>query len=78
MQFDSRILSSGVAVKTAKQEAIDLIEQLPDEISLETILAELHFKLHVTKGLQDIEQGNVITHDEMKDWVSQWLVSSGR
>ena len=65
-------------MNTYKDEAIELIKRLPDEASREAILAALHFKLHVMKGLGDIEQGRVISHDEMKDWVGRWLTSSGR
>lgn len=65
-------------MKSNKDDAIALINKLPEGASWDAILAELHFKVHVLKGLDDIERGRVISHDEMKDWVSQWLTSSGR
>ena len=44
-------------MKTAKQEAIELIERLPEEVSLENIFAELHFKAKVLRGLEQVARG---------------------
>jgi len=65
-------------MKTAKQEALDLIQKLPDETSLETILAELHFLLRIMKGLQQVERGEVVSHEEVKRSVAEWLSSIGQ
>ena len=63
--------------KTAKQAAIDLIEHLPDEVSTETIVAELLFKLSVVQGLEQLDRGEVVSHDEAKERLAPWLKSSG-
>src|SRR5205823_8326492 len=60
---DSAKLAS---MNSDKAAAIALIEKLPDDASMEAILAELHFKLHVMKGIDDIDQGRVISHEDMK------------
>ena len=65
-------------MKTAKQEALELIQKMPDEISMETILAELHFKLRVLKGIDQMDKGEVISHEEAKERLGRWLSSSGR
>jgi len=65
-------------MKTAKQEALELIQKMPDEISMETILAELHFKLRVLKGIDQMDKGEVISHEEVKERLGRWLSSSGR
>lgn len=63
--------------KTAKQAAIDLIERLPDEVSTETIVAELLFKQSVIQGLEQLDRGEVVSHDEAKERLAPWLKSSG-
>ena len=66
------------AASTAKSEALDLISQLPDEVSTETIVAELQFKLLVLRRRESARRGNVITHEEAKKRLSKWLEPSGK
>ncbi|HEX5479640.1 MAG TPA: hypothetical protein VFY79_07965 [Dehalococcoidia bacterium] len=65
-------------MKTAKQEAFDLLERLPDDVSMDTLLAELHFKASVLRGLEQAERGEGITQEELKARLKTWLESSGR
>jgi hypothetical protein len=46
----------------AKAEAIELIKNLPDDVSTSSIMEELFFKQQVEKGLQDVAEGRVLTH----------------
>ena len=62
-------------MKTAKQEAIELIQHLPDDTSMETILAELHFKQRIMRGLEQLDRGEVVSHEEAKERLGQWLKS---
>ena len=64
-------------MKSAKEEALRLIQQMPDDASMETILAELHFKCRVQRGLEQFERGEVVTHEEAKERLGRWLNSSG-
>ena len=64
-------------MKTAKQEAMDLLERLPDDVSMDTVLAELHFKASVMRGLAEAARGEGISREEAKERVAQWLESSG-
>ncbi len=63
--------------KTAKQAAIELIERLPDEVSTETIVAELLFKQGVIRGLEELDRGEVVSHAEARERLAPWLKSSG-
>lgn len=58
---------------TEKQEAIQAIEKLPDSATLEDIMAELYFREKVDRGLRDIEQGRVVSHEEARRRLAQWL-----
>jgi len=61
-----------------KKEALDLIQKLPDEVTTDAIMEELYFKQQVDKGLQDVAQGRVLTHQELKERMARWRKSAGR
>jgi len=61
-----------------KQEALKIIQELPDDCSTDDILAELYFKKQVDAGLKDIAEGQTITHEELKARIAQWRSSVGR
>ncbi len=61
-----------------KAEALELIKKLPDDVTTSTIMDELFFKQQVDKGLQDVEKGRVLTHEELKERIARWRKSSGR
>ena len=61
-----------------KAEALELIKKLPDDVTTSTIMDELFFKQQVDKGLQDIQKGSVLTHEELKERIARWRKSSGR
>ncbi|MGQ0554897.1 MAG: hypothetical protein CAF42_002735 [Nitrospira sp. CG24B] len=62
----------------AKAEALELIKQLPDDVTTGRIMEELFFKQQIEKGLEDVAQGRIITHQEMKDRIARWRKSAGR
>jgi predicted transcriptional regulator len=62
----------------AKAEALELIKKLPDDVTTGAIMEELFFKQQVEKGLQDIAEGRVLTHVELKERIVRWRKSAGR
>lgn len=62
----------------AKAEALEMIKQLPDDVTTDVIMEELFFKQQVEKGLQDIAEGRVLTHQELKERIARWRKSAGR
>jgi hypothetical protein len=68
----------GDILPSAKSEALELIQRLPDGVSTAEILDELYFKQQVERGLDDVEQGRFIDHDEMKQRLKKWQKSIGR
>ena len=61
-----------------KQEALKIIQGLPYDCSTDDILAELFFKRQVDVGLQDIAEGRIITHEELRARIAKWRSSIGR
>ena len=50
----------------AKAELIDIIRQMPDDLSAAELVNELAFRLHV-------EEGRMIPHSEARRRHAQWL-----
>ena len=62
----------------AKTEALELMKNLPDDVSTGIIMEELFFKQQVEIGLQDVAEGRVLTHNELKERIARWRKSAGR
>ncbi|VAX38026.1 hypothetical protein MNBD_UNCLBAC01-728 [hydrothermal vent metagenome] len=58
---------------TAKQEAIELIEGLPDDNTLEDIQYHLYVKQKIQHGMKDIEEGRFYTQEEVERRMAKWL-----
>jgi predicted transcriptional regulator len=56
----------------AKAEALEMIKNLPDDVTTSAIMEELFFKQQVEKGLQDVAEGRVLTHQELKERIARW------
>ncbi len=55
-----------------KEVSIETIKQLPDDSSLEDIMYEIDFVAQVLKGLQDAENGKLISTEELLKRVDKW------
>jgi predicted transcriptional regulator len=58
---------------TNKQLAIRAIRELPDDASLEDIAEEIAILDAIREGEKAADEGRVISHDELKRQVKQWL-----
>ena len=56
-----------------KKRVIQLIQSLPDNVTLDDIMAELYFKLQVDAGLKELDEGEGIPHEEVEKRISKWL-----
>ncbi len=61
-----------------KRAALDMIQAMPEDVSLEEIMYELYFRQRVDRGLEELDQGETLTPEEVKRSLAQWLQSSGR
>ena len=49
-----------------KESALNLIESLPADCSWDDIMYEIYVKKKVERGLQDVEDGRVVSHEDVK------------
>lgn len=59
--------------KSAKKTTLELVERLDEDVTYDDIMYELYALQKIERGLRDAEEGRTVSHDEVKDRLSQWL-----
>ena len=54
-------------MNTAKDEAIKMISQLPEEVSWDEIMYKIYVKRKIEEGLRAANEGRTISHEEVKE-----------
>lgn len=60
---------------TEKEIVLETIRALPDDCSLEEIAERVEFMAAVQKGLDQLDRGEGIPHDEVKKQLASWLTN---
>jgi hypothetical protein len=58
---------------TPKENAIDFIRKLPDNLSVEEIAYKLYVNDKINKAQEQIREGKYISHEEAKEKMKKWL-----
>ena len=61
-----------------KNEVLELVRRLPDDVTTADIMEELYLKQRVDKGLRDAAEGRVLTSQELRERIARWRNSAGR
>ena len=56
---------------TEKENVIQMIKELPDDISLEDIMYHLYAREKILRGLKDADEGKKITDE--KEVIKKWF-----
>ena len=56
---------------TIKRNAIELISSLPDNTTWDDIMYEIYVMQMIDKGLSDIKNGNLTSHETVKKMFKQ-------
>jgi predicted transcriptional regulator len=62
-----------VAVQTAKQEVQELLQNLPDDATLEDIQYHIYVKQKIAQGRADVRAGRVVSQEEVEKRFARWL-----
>ena len=57
----------------AKEEVQQLLDQLPDDTTLEDIQYHSYVRQKIDRGLEDIAAGRVLTENEFEARMARWL-----
>ncbi len=56
-----------------KELAIRTLEELPENATWEDVQERINFLVGIRKGLRELDEGNGIPHDCVKEEFAQWL-----
>ena len=57
---------------SVKEQMVEIIENQPEDSSFDEILRELAFARMIDRGLEDVEQGRTVSHEEVRREVESW------
>jgi predicted transcriptional regulator len=57
----------------AKEEVKRILQQLPDDATLEDIQYHIYIRQKIDRGLEDVAAGRSLTEDEFDARMSKWL-----
>jgi len=49
------------------------IDALPDHFTIEDVIEELIVIDKIEKGMKDVEEGNVLTNEQVREQLGKWL-----
>lgn len=56
-----------------KEQVMNMVRALPDNATLDDILAEIYFKGQVDAGLKELDAGQSLPHEVVEKRMSRWL-----
>jgi predicted transcriptional regulator len=60
-------------MSTAKEDVRQLLDQLPDDASLDDIQYQIYVRQKIQRGLEDIEAGRVVSQEQVEQQIEQWF-----
>jgi predicted transcriptional regulator len=62
-------------MSTAKDDVRKILDQLPEEASFEDIQYHIYVRQKVLKGIQDADEGRVVSQREAEQRMAKWTKS---
>jgi len=56
-----------------KELVLEAIQELPDDASIDQIADRVEFMAAIQKGIDDIDRGDTVPHEEIKKQLATWL-----
>ena len=75
MVLTQSVVNLIITTMTEKEIVLETIRALPDDCSLEEIAERIEFMAAVQKGLDQLDSGEGIPHDEVKRQLASWLTN---
>ena len=60
-------------MQSIKEKVHQLIENLPNEVDYDDIMKAIFVQQKIERGITQLDNGEYISHEEMKDRISKWL-----
>jgi predicted transcriptional regulator len=59
---------------TPKEQILAIIEELPDDCTLDDIEREIYFNKKIDRGLEDMAKGDTISDEEFEKEILNWQI----
>ncbi len=66
-------IERGFDMSAVKEIVEEILEQLPDDTTLEEVQYQLFVRQKIEQGLADVDAGKVVSHEEAKRRMQKWL-----
>lgn len=60
-------------MSAAKEAIRKLLDQIPDDASLEDIQYHIYVRQKIEQGLEDVKAGRLLSHEEVERRMTKWL-----
>ena len=60
-------------MQSAKQKVMELLNDLPDDSTLEEIQYSLYVRQKIERGLRDVDEGRTYTQEEVDKRMGKWV-----
>lgn len=57
----------------AKQQILDLIKDLPEELEIDEIMYRLYLRQKLDSAEKDVQEGRLLSHEEVVKETSKWF-----
>jgi hypothetical protein len=57
---------------SVKEQAKLVIDDMPEDVSIDEIIQELAFRIMIDKGLEDSDHNRIISDDQLEQEIEQW------
>lgn len=58
---------------TTKELVRRALDHLPDDVTMPEVIERLNYLHHIQLGLEDLDAGRIIPHEEIKRQIATWL-----
>ena len=65
---------TGKKKNAVKDTVRQMLDRLPDDVTLEDIQYHIYVRQKVERGMRDMEEGRVHSQEEVEKWMDKWLV----
>ncbi len=57
---------------SVKEQAKLVIDDMPEDVSIDEIIQELAFRIMIDQGLEDSDQNRIISDSQLEQEIEQW------
>jgi len=56
-----------------KEDIIRMVQNMPEGVSVEDVMAEIYFRCQVDEGLKELDSSKGISHKEVEKRMAKWI-----